>query len=992
MIGQTVSHYKILAKLGEGGMGVVYKAQDTKLKRTVALKFLPRDLMIDDQAKKRFYKEAQAAASIIHPYVCTIYEVEEFQSKTFIVMEYLTGQSLKEIIKAGPVGLDQTLKYAIQAAQGIQKAHEQGIIHRDIKSANIIITEEGTAKILDFGLAKFRKQTVTTKEGVIKGTIDYMSPEQTLGDKLDHRTDIWSLGVVIYEMLVGQLPFRAAYEQAIMYSIMNEEPEPITALRTGVPMELERIVNKAISKDSNERYQHLDDLIVDMERVKKLPSPKPSSPKKTGIFKALDRLVKPIRVPVIFLVMAFMVIGGYLIFKGIQKDTIPGSTAPIQKRVKNKIVILPFNNLTGDKKYDNWKAGIQQCMIIDLYQSKYLNVLSSPVLIGVLSKLNLLKTQNYTDTDLKNIASQSEATDILQGTLTKAGDSIRINVAIQETNTLEIKNTVKVEGTGDASFHAMIDELTPKIKAMFDLSDQDIADDIDQNAAQISSTPEVLSYFNEGLKLWYERRFKESIKVLEKAVDIDPGFAFAYHQISMTYNYLGNYIQAKKYLEKALKLKDRASFRDRLLIQAWAYSFYRTSYKKRIKIYKELLKSYPDDEQVLIKISAVYRHLEEWDIATDYYRKVLEINPKSKLALWNLAYIYMAKGWYKKARDFLISKQYIFNNQNYFHRTIAHTYILEGKYERALEEIEKSRRIDPEDFNNKVLMGNIYHMKGNLILAENFYKEIIKKNDPTAKFSGHFHLANLYLIQGKYNRCEQEIIFGIEHSLKTGQKEDHLNLMIFLLYVNLKKGFLKKTINISNQIMKISGEKEFIALQKFALHFRGLAYIKMKNIEKAVETAQTLKQKIEKSESKKHMRLYYHLMGSIALENNQVIKAVDYLQKAISLLPSQVYGIINHSIFFESLASAYYKAGDLENAKRQYEKIISLTMGKLQWGDIYVNSYYWLGNIYQKRDLKEKSIENYKKFLQLWKNADPNIAELEEAKKMHTKIRKEIGD
>ncbi len=424
MIGQTISHYKILEKLGQGGMGVVYKAEDTKLKRIVALKFLPRDLMIDSESKRRFYKEAQAAASIVHPHVCTIYEVEEVYSKTFIVMEYLKGQNLKEMIKSGPIGIDKTLKYIIQVAEGIQRAHEKDIIHRDIKSANIIITEEDTVKILDFGLAKFKRQTQTTKDGIIKGTIDYMSPEQTLGEKLDHRTDIWSLGIVLYEMLIGQVPFRGSYEQAIVYSIMNEEPEPVTALRTGIPMELERIVNKAIAKDSNERYQHLDDLIVDLEKVKKLPKPKISVSKKTGIFKALDRLVKPIKVPVIFLIIAFIVIGGYLFFKVIQKNIIPETTAPIQKRVKNKIVILPFNNLTGDKKYDNWKAGIQQCMIIDLYQSKYINVLSSPVLIGFISKLNLLQTQHYTDKDLKEIASISQATDSLQGNLTKSGNSI----------------------------------------------------------------------------------------------------------------------------------------------------------------------------------------------------------------------------------------------------------------------------------------------------------------------------------------------------------------------------------------------------------------------------------------------------------------------------------------------------------------------------------------------------------------------------------------
>ncbi|MDZ7291179.1 MAG: serine/threonine-protein kinase [candidate division KSB1 bacterium] len=268
MIGKTISHYRILEKLGEGGMGIVYKAEDTKLKRIVALKFLPTRTLGGVEEKNRFLREAQAAAALNHPNIATIYEIEEADGRMFIAMEYIEGRSLQEKIKAGPLKIEEAIKIAVQIAEGLQAAHEKGIVHRDIKSANIIITEKGQAKIMDFGLAKLsRGGTLLTKEGMTLGTAAYMSPEQARGEVVDHRTDIWSLGVVLYEMITGRLPFRGEYEQSMMYSILNEDPEPLTAIRTGVPLALDGILAKALAKDRALRYQHVDELPADLRAI-----------------------------------------------------------------------------------------------------------------------------------------------------------------------------------------------------------------------------------------------------------------------------------------------------------------------------------------------------------------------------------------------------------------------------------------------------------------------------------------------------------------------------------------------------------------------------------------------------------------------------------------------------------------------------------------------------------------------------------------------------
>jgi serine/threonine-protein kinase len=266
MISKTISHYKILEKLGEGGMGEVFLAEDTELDRKVALKFLSSNAIAGEEEKKRFKREAKAAAALNHQNIAHIYAINEVDGQMFLAMEFIEGKTLDELTDS-PLPLDTAIDYATQISAGLQAAHEKGIVHRDIKSANIMVTDKGVAKIMDFGLAKLQNRSKMTQLGTTLGTAAYMSPEQARGDEADNRSDIWSLGVVLYEMISGQLPFKGDYEQAVIYSIINEEPEPLTALRSGVPMKLEEIVNKLLAKDRDERYQNIIELPVDLKNV-----------------------------------------------------------------------------------------------------------------------------------------------------------------------------------------------------------------------------------------------------------------------------------------------------------------------------------------------------------------------------------------------------------------------------------------------------------------------------------------------------------------------------------------------------------------------------------------------------------------------------------------------------------------------------------------------------------------------------------------------------
>ena len=302
MIGQTISHYKILEKLGGGGMGIVYKAEDTKLKRMVALKFLPPHVSLDNEAKERFMHEAQAASALDHNNICTIYEIGESEDgQMYMAMALYEGETLQEKIEKGPLPIEKALDIAIQIAEGLAKAHEKEIVHRDIKPANIMITSDGVAKILDFGLAKLSGRTKLTKEGTTLGTVAYMSPEQVRGEPVDKRTDIWALGVILYEMIAGKSPFEADYEQAIMYSIMNEEPKPISG---NVPEELRNIISGALEKDPEKRFQSVDQIATQLKKMQgtpRVPEGRPAS---------LVRLLKKpkIAIPALAIIIVLIII------------------------------------------------------------------------------------------------------------------------------------------------------------------------------------------------------------------------------------------------------------------------------------------------------------------------------------------------------------------------------------------------------------------------------------------------------------------------------------------------------------------------------------------------------------------------------------------------------------------------------------------------------------------------------------------------------------
>jgi TolB-like protein/tRNA A-37 threonylcarbamoyl transferase component Bud32/Tfp pilus assembly protein PilF len=539
MIGKIISHYRILEKLGEGGMGVVYKARDIKLDRIVALKFLPRHLLCDSEAKTRFEHEAKSASALNHTNITTIYEIDEIEGECFIAMEYIEGKSLKKLIEEKTFTLKEVLDVAIQVSEGLAIAHEKGIVHRDIKSDNIMLTPRGRVKIMDFGLAKLKGITDLTKTGTTMGTVAYMSPEQARGEAIDHRTDLWSLGVVIYEMITKQLPFKSEYEQAVIYAILNEEPKPMTETRPEIPSELEQIVRKALAQNPDSRYQNAGDVLVDLEKLK--PS----------ILKREFSSAKP----------------------------------------QPSIAVLPFTNLSADKEQEYFCDGMAEEIINALTQVEGLHVVARTSAFFFRGK----------EIDIREIGRKLNVGAVLEGSVRKAGNRLRITAQLvnvadgyhlwSERYDREMEDVFAIQEEISLS---IVDKLKGKL-----LKEEKVklVKRYTDNPEAYNLYLKGRYFWNRR----YEGGLQKAVECFQEAIDKDPLYALAYAGIADCYNQFGlwsflhskeAYPRAKVACAKALEIDDTLA--EAYASLGWIKTFYDWDWAEAEKAFKRALELNPN--------------------------------------------------------------------------------------------------------------------------------------------------------------------------------------------------------------------------------------------------------------------------------------------------------------------------------------------------------------------------------------------------------------
>ncbi len=977
MINATISHYQIIEKIGGGGMGIVYKARDLKLERIVAVKFLPPAFATDPMAKKRFLQEAKSASALQHANICTIHEVDETSDgQMYIVMDYYEGETLKSKIQKGRMAIEESVNYTIQIARGLHEAHRKDIVHRDIKPANIIITTSGEVKILDFGLSKFKGQDKLTKTGSTLGTVVYMSPEQARGEDVDARSDLWSLGIICYEMLSGELPFKGDYDQAIVYSIINERHKPVEA-KDNIP----NIIDKLLNKSQSERYQSAADLLADLTKAPASEYPKSQIRKRIAVSKHLIITLATVILAAILFI---------LVLPLLQKESVIAPPEPI--------LVLPFENQSGDPNLDYLRAAIPNLLVTNLEQSQYVTVLTwdrLEDLLKVLGKpeMDILDIDRQTGFDLCHLEAVHS---VVMGSFTRAGNFFATDIKVLDVQSKKVLVSSNSKGEGiESILSKQIDELSSVIAGSVIAS----GDEIEREELNIfdvtTKSMDAYRLYSEALRRYHRFDFVGADARFNQAVTIDSTFAMAHYYLSKTGKVLGKRGNAISALNKAMRFSVNTPEREALYIRMDFATDVEVNAQKALEINKKLVEMYPKEKEALRKLAAKYRHQGQLSAAINMLNQALGLDPNWRPAYNDLSYIYALSGQFDRA---------LANNQKYIELSTggpnpldsrAEIQLMAGYLEDAIETLEITARRYPDwygTFYVNLSLANALKEEYNKALRQYQKLDLIFQqnqalhNQPGLLSWNYRSRGQLYYLLGRHVEALETFrkIAPLGDEFVTAEAADLMS------YIHADRGdYIRADTELQNarQIRSMVRPSDELFWNLCYRCRSAFIDIRAGNLTEAVKKMNEVSGLIQElTHPKKEIYRYWTaiLEAEVLLAKGDISAAIQKFRTAEIPNPFYIGWWYRFDYYLpihrDGLARAYEASGDTDAAIQEYTRLLTFRSDSKERFLILPIYHYRLGVLYEQSGRKDLAIREIEIFLKHWANADKDIPELIDAR------------
>ena len=971
MIGQEISHYRIESRVGGGGMGVIYKARDLDLDRTVALKFLPPQLSDDPEAKERFLREAKAASALDHPNICTIHEIAETDDgQLFIVMAHYEGETLEaRIRRRGALPIAETLSLIWQIAEGLGRSHDRDIVHRDVKPANVFVTHDEQVKILDFGLAKVQGQGQSFA-GLTQGTPAYMAPEQIRGSAPDPRNDLWSVGVLLYEMLTGQSPFRGDSIPEIVAAIFAGPPPPLQENRPEIPAGLGRIVGQLLDQEPDGRPRSCAALLEQLEPFLETIPPVASASGRWRIARPRPPRRRFLAVGAITVAAAV----GFWLLHGRLGDP-PGDTAGSQVAgpetpQRTSLAVLFFDNLSGQPELDWLRTGLADMLVTDLSQSDTLDVVSTAQLVRVLATDgDPLESQTSAAEIARTLAERLPVDRVVLGSVVESGGTLRIQIQIQEADSGKILDTRRVEGDGQAGLFAMVDTLSHGIRQQLELPAPESRPTDLAVADLTTDSVEALRFYTEGMRLHLQFKESEAIELFRRATELDPDFGMAWAKMAVTARNLGR-PDARSHAARAME-SDSLDPRERHYIEGFYHSFEVVTWGRAIEAFATAVALDPDFHAARQNLTLFSGYLELADQAIAHGEELMLRGSRSRGGFATLAELYTAAGQAERAeallRDLGRQRPHDFAAPS----ALGWLYRRTGRLDEAVEQLELSSSRRPGVPHNFEGLCSVQILREDWPQVEALIDGARALAEPGLHGLADECWALAASHRGRFREAVRQALAALESGLP---RQTRASIELRLARLQLARGAVGESRRWAERA-RTEGRNTLV--EPRALLWAGAAALAEEDRAAAEGYAQELDRLAERIPGPIVRRAHHHLLGRLALAGDDPQAARSHLVAATASLPPvavlSAFHEPDHVMVRSALAEAHRRLGNAADELAELEALHDVTDARLADPIGWVAAMARLSELWHEQGEEARARTLRRRLDSLWSDADRDL-------------------